>query len=69
MISRLLFIEEEGLQDKQTSSFLKKHLIDLDDNSTQEDNENTLEKYPIIPIESPSEQIIDNNNEDYGQMK
>jgi len=66
MISRLLFIEEEGLQAKQTSSFLKKYRIDLDDNNTQEDNENTLEeKYPIIPIESPSEQIIDDKNEDY----
>jgi len=69
MISRLLFIEEEGLQAKQTSSFLIKHPIDLDDNNTKEDNENTLEeKYPIPSIqriESPSKQIIDDKNEDY----
>jgi hypothetical protein len=68
MISRSLFIEEEGLQAKQPSSFRIKHPIDLDDN-TQEDNENTLEeKYAITPIqriESPSKQIIDDKNEDY----
>ncbi|CAF3940139.1 unnamed protein product [Rotaria sordida] len=70
MISRSLFIEEEQLQPIQTSTFQIKHIIDLDDNRPQE-NENTLEqKYNILSsqsIETSPNPIINNNNniEDY----
>ncbi|CAF1316845.1 unnamed protein product [Rotaria sordida] len=71
MISRSLFIEEEQLQPIQISTFQVKHIIDLDDNRPQE-NENTLEqKYNILSrqsIETSSNPIINNNNnniEDY----
>lgn len=72
LMSRIIFIEEEQMTSKPTSTLKIKHSIDLDDNSTNEQVENALEQLSNslsnLSVESSSSRKLVNNSNDTEEL-